>query len=51
MHDGDGLQMGLNRRGSTADPNILRENSNTSSIMVHNASSIMQGEAGEATSD
>jgi hypothetical protein len=50
MHDGDGLQMGLNRRGSTADPNILRKAINTSSIMVRNVPSIMRREAGEVTS-
>jgi hypothetical protein len=39
----------LGGAGATADPNILRERSNTSSIMVRNASSIMQRDAGEVT--
>jgi hypothetical protein len=38
-------------RGSTADPDILREQINTSSIMVRNASSIMRRKAGQVTSD
>jgi hypothetical protein len=38
-------------RGSTADPDILWEQINTSSIMVRNASSIMRRKAGQVTSD
>jgi hypothetical protein len=40
-----------NWHGSTTDPDILREQINTSSIMVRNASSIMRRKAGQATSD
>jgi len=50
MHDGLNFKWAWWRRGATANPQILRESVNTSSIMVRNASSIMQREATRVTS-